>query len=159
MQAATFGMIAVGIIAWQIMEGFGYTRSNALVAIVWVALSLFLMIMLIPVFKLEGVAFGRMFGCVLMLVYMLLVEKRVFGKTLWSFWGEILLLLFLPAILTVAVEYISLRYFLTGWAGLFTACGLGAVVFINMLFATRFLSLDDKRILHRQFLKVFPRFS
>ncbi len=159
MQAATFGMIAVGIIAWQIMEGFGYTRSNALVAIIWVALSLFLMIMLIPVFKLEGVAFGRMFGCVSMLVYMLLVEKRVFGKTLWSFWGQILFLLFLPAISTATVEYISLRYFLTGWAGLFTACGLGGIVFMSMLFATRFLSLDDKRILHQQFLKVFPRFS
>ncbi len=96
MQAVTFGTIAVGIVAWQLMEGLGYTQNNALVAIVWVALSLFLMILLISSLKLEGVGLGRMFGCISMLIYMLVVENKVFGKTLWSFWGRVLFLISLP---------------------------------------------------------------
>ncbi len=57
-QAITFGTIAIGIVAWQIMEGLGYTRSNALISIPWAALSLFLMVILLPSLKLEGVGLG-----------------------------------------------------------------------------------------------------
>ena len=44
-QAVTFGTMAIGIIAWQIMEGLGNTRNNALVSIPWAALSLILMLL------------------------------------------------------------------------------------------------------------------
>ncbi len=159
MQAVTFGTIAVGIVAWQLMEGLGYTQNNALVAIVWVALSLFLMILLIPSLKLEGVGLGRMFGCVSMLIYMLVVENKIFGKTLWSFWGRVLLLISLPLCLTATVEYILLRYFFGGWFGLCIACGLGVAIYITLLFVTKYLTLNDRLVLQRQFIKVLPRFS
>lgn len=158
-QAITFGTIAVGIVTWQFMEGLGYTQNNALMAIVWVALSLFLMIMLISPLKLEGVGLGRMFGCVSMLIYMLVVEKKIFGKTLWSFWGRVLFLISLPLCLTAALEYISLRYFFGGWFGLCIACGLGAAVYMSLLFATRYLTFDDRLILQKLFIKVFPQVS
>jgi O-antigen/teichoic acid export membrane protein len=159
MQAITFGTIAVGIVAWQLMEGLGYTQNNALVAIVWVALSLFLMIMLISSLKLEGVGLGRMFGCISMLIYMLVVENKVFGKTLWTFWGRILFLIALPLCSTAAIEYVTLRYFFGGWFGLCIACGLGAAVYASLLFATKYLTLDDRLVLQKLFFKVFPRFS
>jgi O-antigen/teichoic acid export membrane protein len=159
MQAVTFGTIAVGIVAWQLMEGLGYTQNNALVAVVWVAISLFLMIMLISPFKLEGVGLGRMFGCVSMLIYMLVVENKIFGKTLWSFWGRIIFLITMPLSLTAAIEYVSLRYFFGGWFGLCFACGLGAAIYTSLLFATEYLTFDDRLVLQKQFIKVFPRFS
>jgi len=159
MQAVTFGTIAIGIVAWQLMEGLGYTQNNALVAIVWVALSLFLMIMLISPLKLEGVGLGRMVGCISMLIYMLVVENKIFGKTLWSFWMRVLFLISLPLCLTAAFEYISLRYFFGGWFGLCLACGLGAIVYASLLFATKYLTFDDRLVLQKLFFKVFPRFS
>jgi O-antigen/teichoic acid export membrane protein len=158
-QAVTFGTIAIGIITWQFMEGLGYTQNNALMAIVWVALSLFLMIMLISPLKLEGIGLGRMFGCVSMLIYILMVERKIFGKTLWSFWGRVLFLISLPLCLTAALEYILLRYFFGGWFGLCIACGLGAAVYASLLFATKYLTFDDRLILQKLFVKVLPQVS
>lgn len=159
MQSVTFGMIAVGIVAWQMMEGFGYTRSNALVAIVWFALSLILMITLIPSLKLEGVGIGRMLGCATMLAYMPIVEKRIFGKSLWSFWRRTVILLLLPALAAAAIEYVSLRFFIKGWFGLFVAGAAGAAVYAATLLATRFLNMEDRRILSELFLKPFRAFQ
>ncbi len=159
MQAVTFGIIAVGIVVWQIMDGFGFSRTNALVAFLWCAVSLILMITLIPYFGLEGVAFGRMFGCVSMLIYILLAEKKIFGHILWGFWGQVVMLLSLPALLAAASEYFSLHYLLNGWAGLFVAGILGSAVYFSMLFATRFLTSEDWRVLHGLFFKAIPRFS
>ncbi|MDQ3712692.1 MAG: oligosaccharide flippase family protein [Acidobacteriota bacterium] len=159
MQTVTFGSIAVGIVAWQLMEGLGYTQNNAFVAIVWVALSLLLMIMLIPSLKLDGVGLGRMFGCISMLIYMLVVEKKIFGKTLWSFWRRVLFLIALPVFVTAAIEYSSLRYLLGGWFGLCIACSFGAAVYASLLFATKYLTFEDRLILQKILLKVYPRFS
>lgn len=159
LQAMTFGMLAVGIVAWQIMEGFGYTRTNAFVAIIWVAISLFLMIILSPTLKLEGVGLGRAIGCISMLIYMLVVEKKVFGETLWFFWGRTIGLLLLPAFLAACAENISLNYFLKGWFGLFFAAVFGVLIYVSILFATQFFTLEDRRILQRVFFKALPRFS
>ena len=158
-QAVTFGTIALGIVAWQFMEGLGYTQKNALMAIVWVALSLFLMIIFISPLKLEGVGLGRMFGCISVLIYILVVENKIFGKTLWSFWGRVLFLISLPLCLTAALEYVSLQYLFGGWSGLCIACGSGAMIYVGLLFTTRYLTFDDSLILRKIFIKVFPQLS
>lgn len=158
-QAVTFGTMAVSIIAWQIMEGLGNTRNNALISIPWAALSLILMLILIPFFKLEGVGLGRMFGCAALIIYILFVEKKIFGKTLWLFWRRVVLLIFFPAVIAGATELISLQYIIKGWIGLFLACGLGAAVYLVLLFATKFLTFEDRIILQRLFSKLLPDFS
>jgi O-antigen/teichoic acid export membrane protein len=158
-QAVTFGAMAIGIVAWQIMEGLGNTRNNAIVSIPWAALSLILMLALIPYFRLEGVGLGRMLGCVALLIYILYVEKKVFGKILGKFWRQILLLSFLPILIAAAVEYVSLRYFLSGWIGLFLACGSGGAVFLGALFVTNYLNFDDRLFLRKLVGKFVPGFS
>lgn len=158
-QALTFGTMAIGIVAWQIMEGLGHTKNNGLMSIPWAALSLFLMLALIPFFKLEGVGLGRLFGCIALLIYILFVEKKVFGKTLWTFWRRVVFLSVLPALAAAAVEFVTLHYLLRGWAGLFVACGLGAAVYSILLFATKFLTFEDRLVLQRLLSKATPKFS
>jgi O-antigen/teichoic acid export membrane protein len=158
-QAVTFGAMAIGIVAWQIMEGLGNTRNNAIVSIPWAALSLILMLALIPYFRLEGVGLGRMLGCIALLIYILFVEKKVFGKVLGKFWRQVLLLAILPILLSAAVEYISLRYVLSGWLGLFLACGAGGAIFLGSLFVTNYLNFEDRLFLRKLIGKFFPSFS
>ncbi len=158
-QALTFGTMAVGIVAWQIMEGLGNTRNNALVSIPWAALSLVLMLILIPLFQLEGVGMGRLFGCLALVIYILFVEKKVFGKVLWTFWRKILLLSFLPALSAAAAEFVSLHYIVRGWSGLFIACGLGAAIYFSMLLATKFFTFEDRIVLRKLIFKFLPKFS
>jgi O-antigen/teichoic acid export membrane protein len=158
-QAVTFGTMAIGIVAWQIMEGLGNTRNNAIVSIPWAALSLILMLALVPYFRLEGVGLGRMLGCIALLIYILYVEKKVFGKVLGKFWSQILLLSVLPILIAAAIEYVSLRYILSGWLGLFLACGMGGAIFLGSLFLTNYLNFDDRIFLRKLFGKFVPGFS
>lgn len=158
-QAVTFGTMAIGIIAWQIMEGLGNTRNNALVSIPWAALSLILMLLLIPFFQLEGVGLGRMLGCIALLIYIFYVEKKVFGSVLWAFWRKVIFLSFIPALLAGAAEFVSLHYLIKGWIGLFIACGLGGLIYLSLLFATRYLNFEDRIVLQKLANKLIPKFS
>lgn len=117
------------------------------------------MLVLIPYFKLEGVGLGRLIGCTALLIYILFVEKKVFGRTLWSFWRKVLLLLIIPTLFAGIAEFVSINYILKGWVGLFLACGLGAAVYLLLMFFTKFLTFEDRLVVQRLFSKLLPRFS
>jgi hypothetical protein len=158
-QAVTYGIIATNIVTWQIIEGLGFPNRNAYLNITIVVVCISMMLVLSRFFGLEGVAIGRLLGGIPMLVYMFLVEKWVFGKTLWSFWGRAGLSLALAIFGAIAVEYFLINYLFNGWFGLFGTVLAGAAIYGGVLFALNFLSEDERRNLQGIFFKAFPRFS
>jgi O-antigen/teichoic acid export membrane protein len=158
-QAVTFGIIAVGIVTWQMMEGLGFTNRNAVLTVLWVAVSITAMIILSPILKLEGVGIGRLLGCVLMLIYILIVEKWVFGKPLWSFWLQIGFSLSIAAGFAALLEYAWLKNFSFGWLGFLIGIGFGGIGYLTGLIATRFLNVEERRSLQNTFFRFLPQFS
>ena len=100
-----------------------------------------------------------MLGSGIMLVYMLIAERWIFGKTLWSFWAQVLFSLLISALLTIITEYLSLKYVINGWFGLFVAVLFGAIIFTALLILTRYLTLNELLNLKGTFLSKIPKLS
>ena len=83
-QSVVFGIIAMGIVPWQMTDGLGHPGRNALLTLWWVIVSIPLIVWLTPMLGIEGTAYARLIGVLSVPVYTLCVERWVFGRCLWG---------------------------------------------------------------------------
>ena len=85
--ALTYGIIAFGIIPWQVIEGMRGPWLERKTSVIWAVIAIPAMLILTPHIGC-GPAIARLLSVTSIFVYIYLVEKRVFGKVLWSFWRK-----------------------------------------------------------------------
>lgn len=101
----TFSLIAVLSVMWQLAEGLGHPRYNAVLSFIWMLIAIPLMILLIEPFENLGVALSRFAGVLMTSPLLYYGEKLFFGAVQWRFWGKLLLTVTAAAIITAFVEY------------------------------------------------------
>lgn len=143
----TFGLIAIQIIAWQLAEGYGRARINALVSAAWLVTAVPLMVLAADVLGSVGVAASRLFAVAATLPVIAYCERRFLGRVFFNFWaGSIVRAA--PAAFAAAFTEITIAFILpAGWPMLAAASLAGLAVFVLILYATGYFTADERRLL------------
>jgi O-antigen/teichoic acid export membrane protein len=152
--ALSYGIIAFAIIPWQVIEGNGHPGWNAKLTLLWAAVAIPMMLILTPHIGIRGPAIARLLSVTSIFVYIYLVEKRVFGEVLWSFWRTIIPLVLGASALAGLSLYLVLRIHALGWLSVIAGSSIAAMVFVGVLCASGhwgISEISDVRRLIRSF--------
>lgn len=150
--AVNFGILAVLIISWQLIEGRGKPHLNSVAMIAQATLAMIMMTVLIGPYGLVGIGFGRMAGATLFLLYILLVECWTFGRVHVWFWMRLIGILILASGVAGVIGQLWLKNVNNGLAGLVSGGAMSMAVFAVILLLIRLFDQDEIEWL-RDFLK------
>ncbi|HEX8638874.1 MAG TPA: oligosaccharide flippase family protein [Pyrinomonadaceae bacterium] len=102
---ATFGLIALMSVMWQLAEGLGHPRYNALTSFIWLIIAVPLMIFSIEYWQNLGVAMSRLIGVFVTFPLIFCGEKLFFGAIQRRLWLKLALNVVPAAGLTAFAEY------------------------------------------------------
>jgi O-antigen/teichoic acid export membrane protein len=156
-QTITFGSLAIGIAAWQVIEGLGHPERNAWFSILVVIIGIPLIFILTPQFGLEGVGAAKMFWAILIYVYILLVEKWAWKNIEWRFWLKTFVVLLLAGTICGLLEFTWLNYFWSGSLGLLSVVCIAGICYLGILLITDFINKDERIWWESLISKSIPR--
>lgn len=142
---ATFGMIAVLSVMWQLSEGLGRPRYNALTSFIWLIVAVPLMIFSIEHWQNLGVAASRLIGVFITFPLLFYGEKLFFGAIQWRFWRKLTLTIVPAAGLTAIAEYQIYQRFDADLYTLFGAGTTGAIIYGLVLWKSKLF--DNREII------------
>ena len=145
----TFGVIALGILAFQLAEAFKFPALNVIMTGSWMAISIPLMIVAADIWQSEGVAWSRFAAALVTIPIVIYTERRFLGEVRWKFWLTTGLRVMAAAGLMAAAETVILMFVSHTYAALFLAATVGTIVFIAVLIITGYIGRDDWNILRR----------
>ncbi|MBV9209229.1 MAG: polysaccharide biosynthesis protein [Acidobacteria bacterium] len=144
LQAVVFGLIAWGVVAWQIADGLGHPGRNAMLVLVWMIIAVPLMIWLTPLYGIVGTAYGRLASALTVPFYILLTERLIFGKCLWRFWLRTGLILSLGGMVMAALQLFLFHRLPHGWHWLILSVAASGALYFGLLWAVGFLDRDER---------------
>lgn len=147
--AFTFGLMVLGMPAWQLNEVHRAAGINSLVVITWAAISISLMFFAGGRWGEEGVAASRLAGVVITLPMIYYSEKRFLGQILWKDMFELFTKAGVAALVLGAVEYFTFSVLGGGWVSLFLGTIAGTLGYGAVLLVTRFIADDERALLLR----------
>ena len=143
----TFGAIAMGVIAWQIAEGFGHARINAFITATWLVVTVPLMLFAAESYGTVGVALARLAAICVTLPVILYCERKFLGESLAGFWVSSIARIAVAAAATSLVETLIVRSLPVGWGMLALAGLLGAATFALAVYLTAFFTPEERNLL------------
>lgn len=143
----TFGALSMMMVTWQITESFRAAGLNALVTFLWMVIAVPLMVALSDGWEIYGVAFARFAGVLVFLPLIYYAERRFLGGYLWRFWFSTLTRVVIAVSLAGAAEWAILSQFTASWPAFILAGSLGFAVYCLALFASGFLSTEERAAL------------
>lgn len=151
----TFAAQSFVVIAWQTNEGVGKPARNAILSFLWLLIAAPLMIVWAEPFGLAGSAAARAAAVWLTVpIFILIIERTVFGEVLWTFWRQILLPLGLAGCTSGFVLYLGLHYAPVNWLNYLAANIVSGLIFLLVLFLIGFFSAEEQRWLRGFFAKI-----
>jgi O-antigen/teichoic acid export membrane protein len=145
----TFGVIAIGIMAFQLAEVFKFPALNVIMTGSWMLLAIPLMIIAADHWQSDGVAGARLVAALVTFPIVAYTEKRFLGQILWRFWFAVGLRVGMAALAMAVVEWLILRGLGDSYVSLFAAGAAGAIAFSAGLLATRLLTRDEREMVRR----------
>lgn len=145
----TFSILALLVVSWQLSEGLGFPKYNAIQSFIWLIVSAILMINLTKNYEILGAAISRLIGISIILFSILFVEKKFFGKALLGFWAKLVGLLTIICLICGGIEYLIFANFQTTWFSFIFSCAIGFVVYFILLFLFGIISENEKQIFRR----------
>ncbi len=149
LQVLIFSLLAVAGITWQLAEGLGHTRYNALLTFSWLAIGSVGMLALIPYWGVFGVGVGRLIGVLTIPLSILYVEHWLLGGVRWRFWVKLLSVLLIAAAAAGVAEWFLYRYMAVSWITLLVGGAGGAAVYGAILLIFGWLTRDEKELFAR----------
>ncbi len=145
--SVAFTLIAYSVTCWILVEAVDRPLINAASSLVSSISAIVLIVVFARYFGVEGVAYGRLAGAILVLPLIPIVEAIAFGKPLFGFWMLSGLRLLFAAGCAFIVSYGITSLRIGGWP-LLLADGLAIVIAYSLsLMFTRFFSFSElKRV-------------
>ena len=150
----SFSVISILCIVWQLAEGFGHPRFNAVISFLWLAVSVPLMIWLIFPLGNFGSSIARLSGHLITLPFIFIGEKKFLGEVQWSFWLKLILTVGVAAILAATLETLIFYLFEPSWLIIIVGFGVGIIVYGTVLWLNNFFSADEKKLFNQIFSKI-----
>lgn len=154
-QLCTFGMLAILIVAWQFIEGYGLPVYNTISVVGWVIISLPLMPLLTSQYGIFGTSLARFIGEITMPIAFCFIERKIFGRILFSFWLKTLTIISLCALISGFAEYYLLQNLPVNWFSFAAVVGVCGIIFVTGLLVTSYFSTEEKLWLKSFFKKSF----
>jgi O-antigen/teichoic acid export membrane protein len=149
----TFGLIAFGIMSFQLAEAYKFPGRNVLMNAAWTVIAIPLMIFTAGPWQLGGVAWSR-FGAALVTVpFIAYTERRALGQVVWRFWLASGIRILAAAIAMVIVERLILSWISDSYLSLIVAGTLGGVVFAGLIAVTGYLDREDRQIISQRLFR------
>ncbi|MBC7798203.1 MAG: oligosaccharide flippase family protein [Pyrinomonadaceae bacterium] len=145
LQITTYSIMAISVIAWQLIEGYGKPFYNAVWTFFMLVIGICSMLALVNQYGSAGVAIGRLVAVATVVVLMAKTERIIFGGVLWRFWGEIVLKLSVAGFVTGIIETLVVKNLSLGWLSLGATGIIGGATFIIALLTLGFLTVDERR--------------
>lgn len=141
----SFGMVALCVVTWSLVDGLGKPWFNALSVLSWIIVGVPLMVWLTPKMDVVGVAYGRFYSIVWTVpIYMLLIERWIFGKCLWAFWGRIIFFLGIIGTIAAFIQHFLLLNLSIGWLTLGFTVGLSGIIYCAGTWLAPYFSKEEK---------------
>jgi len=153
-QVIAFGLMAMLIVPWQIADGLGFPWANALLGSWWLVTAVVLGVILTPLLGIRGMAFSRLIGMTVAPVFILFVERRVFGRILWRFWRQLALSLGLSGAVAGSAQFLLLKMTPVGWIWLLLVVAVSGLTFVGLLLITRYMDNDEQQWIRNFFSRV-----
>jgi O-antigen/teichoic acid export membrane protein len=145
----TFGVIAAGIMAFQLAEVFKFPALNVIMTGSWMLLAIPMMIVAANYWQSEGVAGARLIAALVTFPIVAYTERRFLGNIQWRFWIAVGVRICIAAAAMAFVEWLILRSIGDSYISLFAAGGAGTIVFGAMLVTTGFFTREDREMIRR----------
>jgi O-antigen/teichoic acid export membrane protein len=139
-----FSLLSLAVIAWQMSDGLGFPERNAWLALALLSITAPIMIWLTPEFGATGAAAAKAASVLTVPIFVLLLEKAVFDRVLWRFWGENLIKLFVAGSLCGAAGHFALINLPLNWFGLIFAAFFGGLIFLAAVLAIKYLNREER---------------
>ncbi|MEQ1763870.1 MAG: oligosaccharide flippase family protein [Pyrinomonadaceae bacterium] len=141
---ATFSIISMTIIAWQMTESFGVARANAFASGTWFLISVPLMVVFSQTWQTEGVAVARLIGVTGFVGLIIYVDRKFVRPSDRPFWAPTLLRILVAATAAATVEFALTRVITLGWLAFGISGIVGAATFIATLYFVGFIEDEEK---------------
>lgn len=141
--AATFSILCISLISWQLAEAFGQAKINAFAGGVWLLTSIPLMVVFSQKWQTEGVAFGRLIGVIGFLGLIIYVENKLLDGRGFRWWLGMAGKVTAAAIVTGSLEFVLMRSVPGTIAAVIAAGSLGGLAFGVTLYLLKFLEQDE----------------
>ena len=141
---ATFGMLAVSIVAWQFVEGFGEPKYNFYGTLSWLIISVPLYVLLTAPYGIRGAATARFIGYLTIPIMVAAIERRIFGEIFWRFWLVNLGKSALTAAIAGTAEFYWLKFTADSWLNLFVGGIISGFVFLVFTLLTVYFSKSER---------------
>lgn len=152
----TFGVIAIGIMAFQLAEVFKFPALNAIMTGSWMLIAIPLMIIAADQWQSEGVAGARLAAALVTFPVVAYTERRFLGGIQWRFWAAVGVRVVVAAGLMALVEWLILRVLGESYISLLASGIAGTIVFGAALAVLGFLTHDDREMIRRNLLRRKP---
>lgn len=149
----TFGLIALMVIAWQLAEAFKRPGLNAIMTGTWMVIAIPLMILTADHWKSEGIALSRLAAVLVTFPFVFYAEKRFLGRIFWGFWWSIIYKVCLAIFVMVLLQSQIYSRFPSSYLTLAIGALIGTAAFGAILFATGFLSADERSMIREMLMK------
>jgi hypothetical protein len=147
MHTASFSLLAIQTISWQMTEGLGYPSYNILIFTICLIINVFLIFMLTESLGNVGIAFGRMAGLSVMFLSVFYVEKLFFERVQKKFWLKLLSILGVSTLFSIITEKLIISNFQATWGVFAFATISGGLVYCAILFMLGFVDSEDKLLI------------
>lgn len=155
MQLMTFGLLAILVISWQFIEGYGLPVFNTISGFSWLIIAAPLMPWLTMHYGIFGTSVARFIGGLTIPITICLIEKKIFGKFIFGFWLRVLASVGVCGLAVGALEYFLLRELPVNWYSFVGVISLCGIVFAGGLLLTSYFSGEEKIWLKNLFRKSF----
>lgn len=152
----TYGVIALGIMTFQIAESYRGPFLNVVWTASWAVIAIPLMIVVADPWHSEGVAWARVAASLGMFPAIAYAESKYLGKIQWRFWLTAALRTFFAGGVMGLVESFILSRFSDSYFSLLLAGVSGSIVFAAILALTGFLTPDDREVIRRNIFRRSP---
>jgi len=144
---ATFAILALSTIAWQVAESFRKAALNALSTFLWMSAGIVLMVVLSGPWLINGVGMARLIGVLVFFPLIFYVEIRFLGGFYWRFWGSMSVRIAFAAALTAIAEILVTLVLTASWLTLGLTALAGAISFLAGLMLSGFFDDSERRLI------------
>ncbi|MEO6327007.1 MAG: hypothetical protein ABIT01_18525 [Thermoanaerobaculia bacterium] len=87
--AVSFGLLALQVIPWEFLEAGGFPAGNAVFGVAWLVSGVVVDLAAVPRWGVAGAALGRLTLLWLVPLYIVLVERKLFGQVKARLWVSV----------------------------------------------------------------------
>lgn len=138
---SAFALIVVSLVSWILIEAMRAPALNAISSIASTIVAIVVVVVLGKSLELQGIAYGRLLGAVVVLPIIWYAEFRFFGQIFWKFWLHAFASIAIAISAMLLASRGTLLYGTDNWLKFIANASFGVLLYTAVLLAVRFVPM------------------